>query len=68
MRLTPADPGATSYLLCIAQWVDLGYRDLHMIEELIERFSDLHPGNMRVADYLRLRMTDFRSATGSRCW
>jgi ATP/maltotriose-dependent transcriptional regulator MalT len=62
MRLTPADPCPPSYLLCIAQWVDLGYGDLHMIEELIERFSDLHPGDMRMADYLRLRMMEaFRS-------
>jgi hypothetical protein len=30
-RITPEDPLAVSYLLNIAQWVDLGYRDIHLV-------------------------------------
>jgi tetratricopeptide (TPR) repeat protein len=57
-KLTPQDPLAVSYLLNIAQWVDLGYRDLHLVEELLERFSAVVRANMKTSDYLQLRMTE----------
>lgn len=56
--IAPADPCATSYLLCIVQWVDLGYRDLKLIEELIGRFASIRRSDMRLSDYLQLRMVE----------
>jgi tetratricopeptide (TPR) repeat protein len=57
-HLTPKDPRAVSYLLSIAQWVDLGYRDLHLVEGLLKRFSAVRRADMKLADYLQLRMTE----------
>jgi tetratricopeptide (TPR) repeat protein len=57
-NLTPQDPHAVSYLLNIAQWVDLGYRDHHLVEELLERFSAVRRADMKVADFIQLRMAE----------
>ena len=57
-RLTPADPDAVGYLLCVAQYVDLGYRDFSYLDELAERFARLPRAEMRFSDYLRLRMVE----------
>jgi tetratricopeptide (TPR) repeat protein len=57
-RLTPQDSHAVSYLLNIAQWVDLGYRDLPLVEGLLKRFSAVRRADMKLTDYLQLRMTE----------
>jgi tetratricopeptide (TPR) repeat protein len=56
--LTPQDPHAVSYLLNIAQWVDLGYRDHHLVEELLSRFSVVRRADMKVADFIQLRLAE----------
>ncbi len=57
-KLNPADSEAAGYLLCIAQWVDLGYRDFVYLDKLTKRFAGIARGNMSFADYLRLRMVE----------
>jgi tetratricopeptide (TPR) repeat protein len=57
-KLSPQDPLAVSYLLNIAQWVDLGYADLHLVEGLLKRLSAVSRAGMMLADYLQLRMTE----------
>jgi tetratricopeptide (TPR) repeat protein len=57
-RITPEDPLAISYLLNIAQWVDLGYRDIRLVAELLTRFAVVPRGEMKLADYLQLRLTE----------
>lgn len=57
-EIVPEDAYAISYLLCIAQWIDLGYRDLQLVEELLRRFSSVRRRDMRLSDYLRLRMVE----------
>ncbi|HEY0263920.1 MAG TPA: hypothetical protein VGC07_05305 [Granulicella sp.] len=57
-RLDPKDPLAFAWLLNVAQWVDLGYRDHHLIEELLLRFAGISRSEMRLIDYLQLRMTE----------
>ena len=57
-RIIPADPLAISYLLNIAQWVDLGYRDIHLVKELLARFAAVPRGEMKLSDYLQLRMVE----------
>jgi len=57
-RLNPSQPQAVGYLLCLAQWVDLGYRDFAYLEKLTKRFANISRGEMTFADYIRLRMVD----------
>ena len=57
-NLKPEDPHATGYLLNVAQWVDLGYRDLELLKRLIEGFASVNRSEMRLVDYLRLSMTE----------
>ncbi len=57
-RLNPASPQAVGFLLCIAQWVDLGYRDFAFLDDLAERFATVSRSEMSFGDYLRLRMVE----------
>jgi len=56
--LQPQDPHAASFLLNLAQWVDLGYRDHHLIETLVERFSGVDRAEMKLTDFIQLRMAE----------
>jgi len=55
---SPESPHAASWLLNIAQWVDLGYRDLHCVEELLRRFQSVPRSEMKLAGFLQLRMAE----------
>ena len=57
-RLNPSSPQAVGFLLCIAQWVDLGYRDFAFLDELAERFAAIPRGELPFGDYVRLRMVE----------
>ncbi len=57
-RLNPSSPQAVGFLLCIAQWVDLGYRDFAFLDELAERFATISRAEMPFGDYVRLRMVE----------
>jgi tetratricopeptide (TPR) repeat protein len=57
-KLTPSHPHATELLLLIAQWVDVGYRDHHLLEPVLAKFPVECRGRMALADYLRLRMVE----------
>src|SRR5271168_1102734 len=57
-RLNPSSPQAVGFLLCIAQWVDLGYRDFAFLEDLAERFAKISRAEMPFGDYVRLRMVE----------
>ncbi len=54
----PCDPEAGAWLLCIAQWVDLGYRSTEYLYELAEPFGHFPRATMRLNDYLCLRMVE----------
>jgi tetratricopeptide (TPR) repeat protein len=57
-RLDTSLPFAADLLLCIAQWVDAGYRDPQFLADLIKRFSPRPRESLTILDYLRLRMTE----------
>ncbi len=57
-RLTPKQPCATEMLLLLAQWVDIGYRDHHLLDSLLQRFSGECRRKLPLDDYLRLRMVE----------
>src|SRR5271156_5206336 len=56
--LQPVDPHAAAYLLCIAQWVDLGFRSIDYLNGIAARFVDVRRGQMSICDYLYLRMVE----------
>jgi tetratricopeptide (TPR) repeat protein len=57
-KLAPETPNAVGYLLCLAQWVDLGYRDFGFLRELADRFAVVSRSEMPFGDYIRLRMVE----------
>ena len=57
-KLHPEDPHATELLLLIAQWVDVGYRNHHLLDSLLIQFSAEHRRKLPLEDYLRLRMVE----------
>jgi tetratricopeptide (TPR) repeat protein len=61
-KLDPSAPEAVGFLLCIAQWVDLGYRDFAFLDQLARRFSGVSRAEMPFGDYVRLRMVEALSA------
>lgn len=57
-KLTPSHPHATELLLLLAQWIDVGYHDHHLLEPLLSKFPVACRCRMALADYLRLRMVE----------
>src|SRR5215471_4190915 len=57
-HLAPNDPCAAYYLLTIAQWVDLGYRDHHLLEKLLADFSSVARAEMKLMEFIQLRMAE----------
>jgi tetratricopeptide (TPR) repeat protein len=56
--LSPCQPNATQLLLLIAQWVDVGYRDYHILDCLISKFHTPLRRSLPLEDYLRVRMVE----------
>jgi len=57
-KLLPNHPHATEVLLLLAQWIDVGYRDCHLLDPLLLRFSRECRRKLPLDDYLRLRMVE----------
>jgi len=57
-KLTPSQSHATELLLLIAQWVDIGYRDHHLLDSLLARFPIECRRRLPLEDYIRLRMVE----------
>jgi tetratricopeptide (TPR) repeat protein len=60
--LRPSDPDSGAWLLCIAQWIDLGYRNMDYLYELAEPFTGIPRATMQLGDYLCLRMVEAYTA------
>ena len=45
-------------LLCLAQWVDLGYESPHLVDELLQQLSLDHRAQMPLRDFLMVRMVE----------
>jgi tetratricopeptide (TPR) repeat protein len=57
-ELAPSQPHATKLLLLIAQWIDVGYRDHHLLDCLLLKFPIESRRMLPLEDYLRLRMVE----------
>lgn len=60
--LRPSDPEAGAWLLNMAQWIDLGYRNMEYLYELAEPFTHFPRSTMQLRDYLCLRMVEAYTA------
>ncbi|HEV2988471.1 MAG TPA: tetratricopeptide repeat protein [Candidatus Angelobacter sp.] len=56
--LDPAQPNAAGFVGYVAQWVDIGYRDPKLLQQLLERFPSALKSKLPVCDYLKLRMAE----------
>ena len=63
-ELKPGEPDAAPVVVRLAQWVDLGYRDVGFPAGITERFSLKQRSRMRVAEFLQLRMAEAFCALG----
>jgi tetratricopeptide (TPR) repeat protein len=54
-RIKSKDRTAIALALCLAQWVDLGYRDLHFLESIIENLPARSP-DLPFVDVIRLQL------------
>jgi tetratricopeptide (TPR) repeat protein len=62
MGLGPESPHSAQLLLLLAQWVDLGYHDSHVLDILLARFDSAWRRQLRTGEYLQFRMVEaFRS-------
>ena len=52
------DPDALAILVCLAQWTDLGYRDIAFVEECLAGLPTEQRVQLRFLDFLRLRMVE----------
>lgn len=60
-------PDAISLFLCVAQWTDLGYRNLSFFDGLVDNTQDLDRARLPLLDYLKLRMAEaFRALAAER--
>jgi tetratricopeptide (TPR) repeat protein len=58
IRLQPLHQQAANLLARVAQWVDLGYRDVDFLQELVRKFPSDVRGRMSLRAYLQLRMAE----------
>jgi tetratricopeptide (TPR) repeat protein len=65
IKLNPRSAYSAELLLCIAQWVDVGYRDYEFVDLLLKRFTPALRRTMPFGDFFRLRMVEaFRALSG----
>src|SRR5882762_9023575 len=57
-QIDTTDKNSLSLLLCIAQWVDLGYRDLPFLELLRSQFAYTDISQLPFIDYLKLQLVE----------
>ena len=56
--LDPEQSNAAAFVGCVAQWVDIGYGEPGLIEQLLARVPKEKRGRLPVSDYLQLRMAE----------
>lgn len=57
-NLDPEQPNAAALVGAVAQWVDVGYRDPDLVEQMLGRFPRERRGHLPVSGYVHLRMAE----------
>lgn len=58
VRLGATDAHASAYLLCLAQWVDMGYRSFALLDAPMKRVLQLERSEMLVSEYVNLTLAE----------
>src|ERR1700744_1903952 len=66
VTLNPADPESRTLLFILAQWVDLGFRDIAFLELQFAPFHKTQPLNLSVAQYVPLKLAESYLQLGRR--
>jgi tetratricopeptide (TPR) repeat protein len=63
-RVSQANMGErpAAFLLCLAQWVDLGFESPDLIDRLLEQLTPQSRAQMPLGDFLRVRMAEAYTA------
>jgi tetratricopeptide (TPR) repeat protein len=61
-QIAADDPLAASFVLCLAQWVDVGFPQPKIFYDLLGRFTEPGRRDMRLHDFLQLRMAEAYAA------
>jgi tetratricopeptide (TPR) repeat protein len=56
--IDPVQRNAAAFVGCVAQWVDIGYGEPGLIEQLLARIPKEKRGRLPVSEYLQLRMAE----------
>lgn len=56
--MTELGPHQASFMLCLAQWVDLGYESPELIDDLLRQLSLESRSQMPLRDFLMVRMAE----------
>ncbi len=57
-NLPPTHPHATELLLLVAQWLDVGYPNQHLLDALLHKFPPECRRKLALEDFLRVRMAE----------
>lgn len=57
-KLSPADPDAHRLLLLLAQWTDLGYRNVEFLDEQFMQFPEAGRAELATRDFFRLKLVE----------
>jgi len=57
-KLNPGCPEAHRLLLLLAQWTDLGYRNLEFLQEQIDQFPEVGHAELATRDFFRLKLVE----------
>jgi tetratricopeptide (TPR) repeat protein len=58
VKLSPGGPDAHRLLLLLAQWTDLGYRNLEFLQEQLVQFSKARHAELATRDFFRLKLVE----------
>jgi len=64
VEMKPTEPEAAGIVVRLAQWVDLGYRDVEFLDGLVKRFPTKRRASMPLKEFLQLRMAEAFCAMG----
>lgn len=64
VEMKPTEPDVAGIIVRLAQWVDLGYRDVEFLDGLVKRFPPKRRARMRLKEFLQLRMAEAFCAMG----
>jgi tetratricopeptide (TPR) repeat protein len=58
VNIQPDHPGAGSVVGCLAQWVDVGFEGMNLLETLLARFPASARHELSLVDYVHLRLAE----------